>query len=120
MISIPLENTLLLAQSAAPAGAQGGLLGSPMMLPILMIVVMYFVIFRPQQKRMKDQQDMLTALSKGDRVITNGGIIGTISKAPSDNGEVEIEIADGVKVTVLRYSVYKKYDPSEFAGKKDA
>ena len=49
MISTSLDNALLLAQ-AAPAGAQGGLLGSPMMLPILMIVVMYFVIFRPQQK----------------------------------------------------------------------
>lgn len=86
---------------------------------ILLFVFFYVLMIRPQQKRMKEQQDMLTALSKGDRVVTNGGIIGTITKAPTD-AEVEIEIADGVKVTVLRYSVYKKYDPSEFAGKKDA
>lgn len=88
---------------------------------LLLFVMFYLLMIRPQQKRMKEQQTMITALAKGDRVITNGGIIGTITKAPADDSnEFEIEIADGVKVTVLRYSIYKKYDASEYAPKKAA
>lgn len=84
---------------------------------LLLFVFFYIMMIRPQQKRMKEQQTMIDALGVGDRVITNGGIIGTITKAAKD-GEVELEISSGVKVTVLRYSIYKKYDPAEFADKK--
>lgn len=82
---------------------------------VLLFVFFYFLMIRPQQKRLKEQQNMLSELAKGDKVITNGGIIGKITKVNDE--DVELEIAKDVKVTVLRYSVYKKYDNSEFAKK---
>lgn len=86
---------------------------------LLLFVMFYMLMIRPQQKRMKEQQDMIGGLAKGDRVITNGGLIGTITKVPNeDSNEFEIEISTGVKVTVLRYSIYKKYDPAEYAPAK--
>ena len=107
------------AAGAAQGGSTAGAIVS--LLPLVLIfVVFYFLMIRPQQKRMKQQQEMINALNKGDKVITNGGIIGTI--VSSNDAEVELEIASGVRVTVLRYSVYKKYDPAEFtpADKKSA
>lgn len=120
--TVDAANTAAVATAGTPAADPGQALMFNIGFVILLFVFFYVLMIRPQQKRMKEQQGMLNALTKGDRVITNGGIIGTISKAPTDT-EVEIEIADGVKVTVLRYSVYKKYDPAEFAPnapKKDA
>lgn len=85
---------------------------------VILFVLFYVMMIRPQQKRMKEQQDMITALGVGDKVITNGGIIGVITKqASEDSAEVEMEIAPGTKVTILRYSIYKKYDPEEYAPK---
>lgn len=85
---------------------------------VILFVLFYVMMIRPQQKRMKEQQDMIDALGVGDRVITNGGLIGVITKqASADSAEVEMEIASGVKVTILRYSIYKKYDPEEYAPK---
>lgn len=103
MISISLENTLLLAQSAAPAGAQGGLLGSPMMLPILMIVVMYFVIFRPQQKRMKEHQKLISSVTVSDHVIMESGVHGIITSVKDRT--VMVKIADNVKVEFERSKI---------------
>lgn len=83
-------------------------------LPLALIfVVFYFLILRPQQKKMKQHQQMLGALRRGDRIVTNGGIIGTISKLTSDQ-EVQVEIAEEVRVRVLRSSiteVLSKTDP---------
>ncbi len=113
MISISLENTLLLAQ-AAPAGAQGGLLGSPMMLPILMIVVMYFVIFRPQQKRMKEHQKLIASVTVSDHVIMESGVHGIITSVKDRT--VMVKIADNVKVEYERAkiaAVTKKSDVVE-------
>ena len=109
------------ATAVAPAPDAGQALIFNIGFMLILFVVFYFLMIRPQQKRMKEQQSMLDELKAGDRVITNGGIIGTIVKNEG-KGEVELEIASGVKVTVLRYSVYKKYDPAEFAPapKKDA
>lgn len=102
MISISLENTLLLAQ-AAPAGPQGGLLGSPMMLPILMIVVMYFVIFRPQQKRMKEHQKLIASVGVSDHVIMESGMHGIITSVKDRT--VMVKIADNVKVEFERVKI---------------
>jgi preprotein translocase subunit YajC len=72
------------------------------LLPIILIfVVFYFLLFRPQQKKMKQHREMLTALRRGDRIVTGGGIVGTITKVVDDN-EVQIEIAEGVRVRVQR------------------
>lgn len=107
------ENALPLAQ-AAPAGQTGGLLGSPMMLPILMIVVMYFVIFRPQQKRMKEHQKLISEAKVGDHVIMDGGEHGIITSIKDRT--VMVKIADNVKVEYERSkiaAVTKKTDVVE-------
>lgn len=71
-------------------------------LPIVLIFgIFYFLLIRPQQKKMREHQAMLAAIRRGDKVVTNGGIIGTVSKLTSDK-ELQVEIADGVRVRVLR------------------
>lgn len=71
-------------------------------LPLLLIFgVFYFLMIRPQQKKMKVHQDMLAGLKRGDKVITSGGIIGTIVKVINDQ-EVHLEIAENVRVRVVR------------------
>ena len=64
---------------------------------ILIIVIMYFLILRPQQKRMKQHQDMVKGLRRGDIVVTNGGLVGKVTKV-TDDEQIEVEISDGVRV----------------------
>src|SRR5437016_4540272 len=81
---------------------------------VLIFIVFYFLLIRPQQKKAKDQRAMLDALRRGDRVVTGGGILGTVSKVVSPE-EVEVDIASGVRVKVLRStitSVLAKPDPA--------
>ncbi len=70
----------------------------------LMFVLFYVLLIRPQQKRLKQQQAMLSALKVGDRVVTGGGLIGTITRLTSDS-EVEVDLGNGNKVTALRYTL---------------
>jgi preprotein translocase subunit YajC len=80
---------------------------------ILIFVVFYFLLIRPQQKKAKDHRTMLDALRRGDRVVTGGGIIGTVARVDSPE-EVVVDIAEGVRVRVLRStitSVLAKPDP---------
>ena len=103
----------------SPAYAQGtGLLDQSALvqfLPLVLIfVVFYFLLIRPQQKKQKDHRTTLEALRRGDRVVTGGGILGTVSKVVS-NDEVEVDIASNVRVRVLRStitSVLAKPDPA--------
>jgi len=74
----------------------------------LMFVLFYMLLIRPQQKRLKAQQSTLSALKVGDRVITGGGLVGTISKLNSDT-EVEVDLG-GMKVTALRYTLALRND----------
>lgn len=67
---------------------------------VLVFVILYFFLIRPQQKRLKDHQAMIAAVRRGDTVVTAGGIVGKVTKV-QDDGEVQIEIADGVKVRVV-------------------
>lgn len=86
------------AQAAAPGGGMGGI---EAFLPLILIfVVFYFLLIRPQQKRMKQHKEMLGNIRRGDRIVTNGGLIGQVTKV-QDN-ELQVEIAEGVKVKVLR------------------
>jgi preprotein translocase subunit YajC len=81
---------------------------------ILIFVVFYFLLIRPQQKKQKDHRTMLDALRRGDRVVTGGGIVGTVSRVVSPE-EVQVDIAEGVRVRVLRStisSVLSKPDPA--------
>jgi preprotein translocase subunit YajC len=67
----------------------------------LIFVIMYFLILRPQQKKLKDHKDMVSGLRRGDSVITSGGLVGKITKVVDDE-HVEVEIADGVRVRHVR------------------
>ena len=88
-----------LAQEAGNAAGPGAL-GA--FLPIILIfVVFYFLLIRPQQKKMKQHKEMLAAIRRGDRIVTGGGIVGTVSKVIDDN-EIQVEIAEGVRVRVHR------------------
>lgn len=68
---------------------------------ILIFVIFYFFLIRPQQKKVKEHKAMVESLKKGDKVVTSGGITGTISRV-LDNDKVEVEIADNVTVEVVR------------------
>ncbi len=72
---------------------------------ILIFVVIYFLILRPQQKRAKEHKEMVAALRRGDQVLTNGGLLGKISKVTDDGEDVEVEIAKGVKVRIMRHMI---------------
>jgi len=84
----------------APAGGDGGMLMS--LLPfVLIFVIMYFLILRPQQKRAKAHQEMVKNVRRGDTVITNGGLVGKVTKVVDDE-QIEIEIADEVRIRQMR------------------
>ena len=68
---------------------------------ILIFAIMYFLLIRPQQKKVKQHQAMVGAVRRGDQVVTQGGLIGKVTKVKEDN-ELEVEIADGVKVRVVQ------------------
>ncbi len=70
---------------------------------ILIFVIFYFFLIRPQQKKVKDHKNMVENLKRGDRVVTSGGIVGTIERI-IDNEKVEVLISDDVKVEVVRIS----------------
>ena len=71
---------------------------------ILIFGIMYFLLIRPQQKKLKEHQAMVAALRRGDQVVTQGGVIGKVVKV-KDDGEVEVEIADGVKIRVVQSTI---------------
>lgn len=102
------------AQAAGGAAGGGNMIAS--LLPfVLIIVVFYFLLIRPQQKRAKQHREMVAAVRRGDTVVTSGGVIGKVSKVVDDN-EVEVEIASGVKVRVLKPTlsdVRSKNEPAD-------
>jgi preprotein translocase subunit YajC len=71
---------------------------------ILIIVIMYFLILRPQQRKVKLHQEMIKALRRGDTVVTNGGLVGKVTKVVDDD-QIEVEISDGVRVRQMRAMV---------------
>ncbi len=81
----------------------------------LIFAIMYFLLIRPQQKKMKEHKAMIEAIRRNDIIITQGGIIGKVSKV-KDDAEIEVEIAEGVKVRIVRSSIASvkaKTEPSE-------
>jgi preprotein translocase subunit YajC len=82
------------------AGGEGGMIMS--LLPfVLIFVIMYFLILRPQQKRVKQHQEMVKNVRRGDTVVTNGGLVGKVTKVVDDD-QIEIEIADDVRIRQMR------------------
>jgi preprotein translocase subunit YajC len=92
----------MLISPAWAQGVGGGFGGIESLLPLVLIfVVFYFLLIRPQQKKAKAHRELLAALRRGDRIVTTGGLIGQITRVLGDN-ELQVEIADGVRVRVLR------------------
>jgi len=88
------------AYAQAADGAAGGLF---QFLPIILVmVIFYFLLIRPQQKRAKQHREMVAAVRRGDKIVTSGGLTGTVSKVTDDSETVEVEIAKGVKVQIVR------------------
>ena len=92
-----------------PAFAQGSPLGGDNMLVsllpfVLIFVIMYFLILRPQQRRVKQHQEMVKSVRRGDTVISSGGLVGKVTKVVDDD-QIEVEIADGVRVRQMRSMV---------------
>jgi preprotein translocase subunit YajC len=102
-------------------GAGGGLDGLGGLLPLVLIfVVFYFLLIRPQQKKAKQHRETLGNLRRGDKIVTNGGLVGTITRVPNET-ELVVEIADGVKVKVLRAMIAEslsKTDPAPTKSKE--
>lgn len=90
-----------------PAYAQTGAGGPDILVSILpfilIFVIMYFLIIRPQRQQMKKRGEMLAAVRRGDTVVTGGGLIGKVAKVTDD--ELEIDLGSGVKVTALRATI---------------
>lgn len=99
------------AQAAGAAGTSG-VLGSMLIPMVLVFGIMYVLMIRPQQKQAKAHRAMLDALRRGDQVVTQGGIVGKVSKVQED-GMVEVEIAEGVRVKVLRHTITNVLNKTE-------
>ena len=96
---------MLIAPAYAQTGGAPGGLDLISLMPLLLIfVVFYFLLIRPQQKKMKQHRDMISALKRGDRVLTAGGIIGTVVKIEEDN-TLLVDIAKDVRVRVARNTI---------------
>lgn len=86
-----------------------------LLFPLLIIAIFYLLVFRPQQQKVKAHQKMVSELRRGDQVVTQGGLIGKVTKVKEDN-ELEVEIASGVKVRVVQETVARvmsKTEPAE-------
>ncbi len=99
MMADNLANPFLLAQASGPAGV----LGSPLVMMVLVMGIFYFLLIMPQQRRQKQAREMLASLKAGDKVITNGGIYGTIVGIEGD--AVQLRIADQVRIKVARSAI---------------
>lgn len=107
------------APSSAPRGPAGGMDLSSIGMMVLMMVVFYLVLIRPQQKKQKEHDALLKALKKGQKVRTSGGVRGEIVDFKSEAGEeVVLQIADKVKINILRSSIANVLDGQAEAEKK--
>lgn len=105
--------------SPAYAQSAGGSDFIVSLLPLVLIfVVFYFLLIRPQQKKVKAHKEMLSNIRRGDRVVTNGGIIGTVTRV-NDDSELTLEIAEGVRVRSLRSMVADVLAKTEPARARD-
>lgn len=107
---------MFISPAYAQTAADGpGLLTS--MIPfVLIFLIMWLLLIRPQQKKMKEHRTMVEALRRGDQVVTAGGIVGKVSKVKED-GEIEVEIAQNVTVRVLRHTITAVVSKTEPATK---
>ena len=84
---------------------------------ILIFAIMYFLLIRPQQKKVKQHQNMVASLRRGDQVVTQGGLMGKVTKVKEEN-EIEVEVAEGVKVRVVQNTIAQVLSKTEPAKDK--
>ena len=97
---------MLIGTAYAQAGGAPGAFDFVSLMPLILIfVVFYFLLIRPQQKKMKQHREMIASLKRGDKILTSGGIIGTIVKVEEEEGVLLVEIAKDVRVRVARATV---------------
>jgi preprotein translocase subunit YajC len=93
----------------SPAYAQGAGGGGDFILQlmpiVLMIVIFYFLLFRPQQQRMKAHREMVENIRRGDTVVTQGGLVGRVTRVKDDGVEIEVELAENTRVRVIKSTV---------------
>lgn len=100
-------NNSLLAAAAAPSGTAAFFFN---VFPLVLVfIIFWFLMIRPQQKRMREHQAQIAAVKKGDRVVTGGGLVGKVIKV-GDN-EVELELGQGVRVTAIKSTLTQVIDP---------
>lgn len=108
-MSSALLLTTAAAAGAAPGGTTGFLIG---ILPwVLIFLIFYLLMIRPQQRRLKQHQATISAIKKGDDVVTGGGIRGRVTRVIDDN-EAEVEIAQGVKVRIVKSTISQVITPT--------
>lgn len=96
---------MLVTPAYAQAAGGGGDIFTSLVIPMVLIFgIMYFLLIRPQQKKLKEHQAMIDALRRGDQVVTAGGVVGKVTKV-RDDAEIEIEISSGVVVRVMKHTI---------------
>jgi preprotein translocase subunit YajC len=94
---------MLITPAFAQAGGSGGDALTGMLIPmLLMILIFYFLLIRPQQSRAKEHREMVERVRRGDTVVTSGGFIAKVTRVPDNSDEVEVELSEGMKVRVLK------------------
>ncbi|WP_448952294.1 preprotein translocase subunit YajC [Labrys neptuniae] len=108
------------AQAAQGGGDLFSSLGGTLLLPIAMFVIFYFLLIRPQQRKAKEQAALLKAIRRGDTIVLSGGMVGKVTKAVEGESEIEAEIAEGVRVKVIREMVVSVRSKTEPVKKTEA
>ncbi len=100
---------IYLTIAMAPGGGQQGSMGIAAFLPMLVIIVIFYLLMvRPQSKRQKEHEKLLSELTKGDRVVTTGGMHGVVQRVNEKEGTIVVKIADDVKVELDRGAIARK------------
>ena len=115
--AIPMSGSGTLGLLGQAAGGTGGMFALGNILPILlMFVIFYVVLIRPQQKRQRELQDWLKQIGKGDEVVTTGGLWGKVSSVSENSPYVTLELQEKVRVRVLRAHIAGKAPANDAAG----
>ncbi len=107
--------SLIAAAAAAPSGGAAFFIQTAPL--VLVFLIFYFLMIRPQTKRMKEHRAQIDAVKKGDRVVTGGGLIGRVTKVT--DGEVEVELGQGVKVRAVKSTLSQVIDPTSVPAAND-
>lgn len=100
------------AQAGAPAGGGGDFFLS--LVPLIAIfAIMYFLLIRPQQQKMKAHREQVAAVRRGDTVVTGGGLVGSVVRVEDDRDEVLVELAEGIRVRAIRSTLMDVRSKSE-------